>query len=442
VFGAPSNLCLELAAAVRMSPDVALSGTPDEWRQAVEAAVTCTGCEHWTLGTLSGFAGPLIALTGLDTCGMNLSGMTTSGKSTAQRLGASAWSTPDIRRPGLFQSARSTDNAVEALARRADGTVLALDELAHVGGKVVAKMIYTIAGGVGKKRMTADAQVRASYTWTTFAILSGESSLEEKVRGDGGEWQAGMAVRIVDIDVTGVNRNVDRATLGTIGQIDQHFGHAGPAFVQAMIEHGLHRQAGDLRDRVFKAARTLAGNDTTDSATIRAALPLAILMIAGELAKTFGVIPPSTSVQGAVRWGWDRFRQSSDAAALDPEALILGSIRGWIAERWDVTIKNVNVVGGINNRETIAWYDADIVYIPKTRLREAAGNGVRESQVASILNRRGMLAKRNEADRFYVRYIPKVGRIESYALRRSEFGRSESASDTETFTVHAGGRDV
>ncbi len=41
-------------------------------------------------------------------------------------------------------------------------------------------------------------------------------------------------------------------------------------------------------------------------------------------------------------------------------------------ERWDVTIKNVNVVGGMNNRETIAWYDADIVYIPKTRLREAA----------------------------------------------------------------------
>jgi Domain of unknown function (DUF927)/Toprim domain len=441
VIGTPDTLHLELAAAVRMTPDVAASGTMDGWRHAVEAAVACSGCEHWTLGTLSGFAGPLVALTGLDTCGMNLSGMTTSGKSTAQRLAASAWSTPDIRRPGLFQSARSTDNAVEALAQRADGTVLTLDELAHVGGKVVAKMIYTIAGGVGKKRMTADAQVRASYTWTTFAILSGESSLEEKVRGDGGEWQAGMAVRIIDIDVTGVNRNVDRATLGTIGQIDQHFGHAGPAFVQAMTEHGLHRQAGDLRDRVLKAARTLAGNDTTDSATIRAALPLAILMIAGELAKKFGVIPASTSVQGAVKWGWDRFRQSSDAAALDPEALVLGSIRGWIAERWDVTIKNVNVDGGINNRETIAWYDNDIVYIPKTRLREAAGSGVRESQVASILNRRGMLAKRTEADRFYVRYIPKVGRIESYALRRSEFGRSESASDTETFTVHAGGRD-
>jgi uncharacterized protein (DUF927 family) len=133
-------------------------------------------------------------------------------------------------------------------------------------------MIYTIAGGVGKKRMTADAQVRASYTWTTFAILSGESSLEEKVHGDGGEWQAGMAVRIVDIDVTGVNRNADRATLGHIVQIDQHFGHAGPAFVQAVIEHGLHRQAGDLRDRVFKAARALAGNDTMDSATVAAAL--------------------------------------------------------------------------------------------------------------------------------------------------------------------------
>jgi hypothetical protein len=442
VIGAPDNLSLELAATVRMSPDVASSGTMEGWRQAVEAAVTCSGCEHWTLGTLSGFAGPLVALTGLDTCGNNLSGMTSSGKSTAQRLAVSAWSTPDIRRPGLFQSARSTDNAVEALAQRGDGTILALDELAHVSGRAAGRMIYTIAGGVGKKRMTADAQIRTAYIWTTFAVLSGESSLEEKIQGDDGEWQAGMAVRIVDIDVTGVNRNVDRAMLESIRQIDQHFGHAGPAFVKALIEHGMHCQADELRDRIFKAASMLAGNGATDSALNRAALPLATLLIAGELAKEFDIVPALTLVEGAVAWGWNRFHRSSDAAALDPDALVLGSIRGWIAERWDVTIKNVEIDGSINNRETLAWYDADIVYIPKTRLREVAGNDMKESQVAAILNRHGLLAKRTEADRLYVRYIPKVGRIESYALHRSEFGRSTRASDTGAFTAQACGRDV
>jgi uncharacterized protein (DUF927 family) len=97
----------------------------------------------------------------LDTCGINFSGLTTSGKSTAQRLAASAWSASDIRRAGLFQSARATDNAVEALAQRASGTVLSHDELAHLSGKAAATVI---SGTVGKRRMTADAVVRDSYT--------------------------------------------------------------------------------------------------------------------------------------------------------------------------------------------------------------------------------------------------------------------------------------
>jgi len=125
--------------------------------------------KHWTLGVCAAFVDPIITPTGLDTCGINFSGLTTSGKSTAQRLAASAWSASDIRRAGLFQSARATDNAVEALAQRASGTVLSLDELAHLSGKAAATVI---SGTVGKRRMTADAVVRDSYTWATFAILS------------------------------------------------------------------------------------------------------------------------------------------------------------------------------------------------------------------------------------------------------------------------------
>ena len=209
VIASAGRADLELSAAVRMAPEVAVAGTFAGWRQASEAALSVHGCPHWIIGVVAAFAGPIIALTGLDTCGINLSGLSTSGKSKAQRLAVSAWSTPDIRRPGLSQSARATDNAVEALAQRANGTVLVLDELAHVSGKLAAAMIYTIAGGVGKRRMNADARIKDGYAWSTFAILSGECSLEEKIRGDGGEWLAGMAVRIVDIDVTDVNRGVD-----------------------------------------------------------------------------------------------------------------------------------------------------------------------------------------------------------------------------------------
>lgn len=439
VLGAPDGVALELSAAARMQPEVAAGGMLENWQQAIAAALSISGCPHWTLGVAAAFVGPLIALTGLDTCGINLSGMSSSGKSTAQRLAASAWSSPDIRKPGLMQSARATDNAIEALAQRATGTVLALDELAHIGGKVAGKVIYTIAGGVGKRRMSADASLRDGYTWATFAILSGETSLEEKIRADGEDYLAGMAVRIVDVDVTDTDRGVDAGTLKRINDIEQHYGHAGPAFVRKLIANGLHRQAGALRERVLTAGRRIAG-EGADGALIRAATPLALLLIAGELAKVFALIPGSAAVGDAAIWAWARFRRSSDATALDPETQAIDAIRGWISERWDVSVKNVDAGTGTNSREAVAWYDHNAVYIPKTRLREAAGNRLRESHVASIIERRGMLARRTESDRLYVRFVPRVGRVVSYALRRSEFGRSEYASDPEAFECHEGGR--
>jgi hypothetical protein len=101
----------------------------------------------------------------------------------------------------------------------------------------------------------------------------------------------------------------------------------------------------------------------------------------------------------------------------------------------------VDARDGINNRETIAWFDDIAIYIPKGTLREAAGNSVRESEAASILARRGLLAKRTERDRLYVRHIPKVGRIDAYALSRSQFGRCNDAMDPDSaLNVVQGGR--
>jgi len=439
-IGAPDGLLLELAASVRMSPDVAIAGTIDGWRHAIEAALS-SECPHWVLGIAAGFVGPLVSLTGLDTCGVNLSGLSSSGKSTGQRLAVSAWSTPDLRRPGLAQSARATDNAVEALAHRATGTVLSLDDLAHVSGKTTAQFVYTIAGGAGKRRMTPDGFLRDSYNWSTFAVLSAECSLEEIIRADGDEWRAGTAVRIVDIDVTGINRHVDTATFDLINQIEHHYGSAGPAFVRALVSQGLQRQASGLRSRILVAANEIAG-DGADSVKRRAAIPFALLLIAGELAKGFGIIPEKAPVQEAVVWAWGRFQQSSDSLALDPEAQVVANLRRWIAERWDVTLKSTKAPGGVNNRETIAWYDETSIYIPKERIREATGNVLKESHIGAMLDRRSLLAQRAEADRFCVRWVPQVGKVTCYALRRSELGRSDSVFDPEAFTVHQGGADA
>lgn len=439
VIGAPAGLDVELSASTRLSPDVAVAGTFEDWREAVGAALSVSGCPHWVLGVVAAFAGPLIALTGLDTCGINLSGQSSSGKSTAQGLAVSAWSTPDIIRGGLAQSARATDNATEALAGRATGTILSMDELALASSKTVGKLIYMIASGSGKRRMRADAMLRPSYTWSTFAIFSAERSLEETVRADDGEWRAGMAVRFADIDVTEVNRQVDAATLRLIRQIEQHHGHAGPAFVRAMISRDLHRQTEELKSRILAVSRQLAGADA-DSAIVRSAMPFAVLLTAGELAKALGIIPSHAEVDEAVLWAWERFSHSPDSDVLSPEDHAIEKLRQFIAERWGITIKNVE--GDSGYREAIGWYDKDAVYIPKDRIVEATGSFLKKTDIGLLLKRNNLLIK-HETDRFTYPYVPKVGHVTCYVLKRSAVGRHNEEEKEETdrlLTVIAGGR--
>lgn len=422
---------LELAANARCE---SVRGTLDGWKAAVAAAASVQGCPHFLLGVLAGFSGVVQSLAGLDSCGLNLSGLSSSGKTTAQKLAVSAWTATGIG-AGLLQSMRSTENAVEVIAQAASGTVLALDELAHVDGRTIAKLIYAIAGGQGKARMTAGAMLKQRYAWSTYALLSSECSLEEKVRADGGAWIAGMAVRIVDVDVTDVDRDIPATTLRAIAGIDTHHGYAGPAFVERLIATGLHRTPDILRDRILTEARKLAG-DTTDSARIRAATCLALPLVAGQLAQEFGLLPSFIDIESPVRWAWSRFQKSSDAEALEPGEQVVSMLRSWIAERWDVTIKAVDAGEysfdrKANNREAVAWYDRDSIYIPAHRLREAAGETLKAAQISKILTDRDMLSRRHNDKRAIVRFVPGIGRLDAYALKRSELGRGGRGFDED-----------
>ena len=447
VIGAPDGLDVELAMLARIAPHVAESGTLEGWRNAISSAVSVKNCPHWTIGAAGGFAGPIIDLTGLDSCGINFSGLSSTGKTLAQRLAVSAWSRPDVRRRGsLHQSAGTTENFLEDMADRSKGTVLSLDELALVPGKIVGKMIYVLAGGIGKGRMAPDASARERHSWQTFIMLSCECSLEERIHSDGGQWHAGMAVRITDIDVTDVDRNVATMTLRAIDGIDRHYGHAGPAFVRALIERGYHRKAPELRERILRAASKLAGQGAS-GARIRSATPLAVLFVAGSLAKSFGLLPSAAAITESIQWAWNWFIRSSDAAPLDPEKQAIDNIQTWISERWEVTIKNVNARSG-NNREAVAWFDDKAVYIPKSRLREAAGNTLKKSQIAAILSQRGLLVEKPKADRYCVEWIPRIGRMPAYALSRGFFGHQGQMPEPDnrwdpdtTCTVHQGGKD-
>jgi hypothetical protein len=101
------------------------------------------------------------------------------------------------------------------------------------------------------------------------------------------------------------------------------------------------------------------------------------------------------------------------------------------AERWDVTIKSVDIGAEsydrkLNNREAVAWYDDTTIYVPAQRLREAAGETLKTQQIVKALADRELISNRQDQRRATVRWVPKIGRIDAYALKRSEFGRRSS----------------
>src|SRR5581483_6692841 len=137
----------------------------------------------------------------------------------------------------------------------------------------------------------------------------------------------------------------------------------------------LHHKPDALSERVMEFARRLAG-ERVDAARLRAATCLALPYVAGQLAQDFDLLPWSIDLDAPVRWAWDRFQKSSDADALTPDEQAIASLRAWIAERWDVTIKSVDIGvesfdRKLNNREAVAWYDDAAIYVPAQRLREA-----------------------------------------------------------------------
>jgi hypothetical protein len=246
-----------------------------------------------------------------------------------------------------------------------------------------------------------------------------------------------MAVRFPDVDVTGVNPRVLLETIDEVKRIFLHYGEAGPAFVRAFVAKGLHQEPDLLKERITVMARKLAGS-SAGSAKIRAAIPFAVVAIGGALAQEFGILPSEADVEGAIKWAWDRFSSSADALALDPARQAVINIRQYVAERLDVTIKNVNAGTGLNNREAVGWYDDEAVYLPTNRISEAAGGALKEQRIAAVLEEGGYLSRRGDTKRIAIRWVPGIGHVDCYALRRSEFGRSDKETDPNKLHAVAG----
>lgn len=268
-----------------------VSGSLEEWQRNV--AAVAVGNSRLAFAISTAFAGPILHLTGEESGGFHFAGGSSSGKTTVLRCAASVWGGP-------VNTWRTTDNAAESWAQRANDGLLCLDELSQVDGKAADALAYMLSNQAGKGRSRRDGMAKPIATWRLVFLSTGEIGLAEKMAETGKKTRAGQAVRVIEIPAdAGVGHKLFEVLHGFAdGDLlarhlraasEAHKGHAVRIFLERITP-----ATKELAEQLKTAQQQwLAANTPkyADGQVTRAAARFAIVAVAGELAAAMGILP-------------------------------------------------------------------------------------------------------------------------------------------------------
>lgn len=375
------------------------SGTLAGWREEVSAP--CAGNGRLVLAICAGFAGPCLGLLRMDGGGFHLRGGSSTGKTTALNVAASLFGSPDYLRTW-----RHTDNALEGVSGMHSDLLLVLDEIGELAPKIAGQTAYMLANGQGKGRAARDGSPRALTTWRILFLSSGEVALSDLVTQSGGKMRAGQEVRVIDLPAdAGVGLGLfdqvpDGMAAGAFADAlkaasAKHYGHALPAFLQALVADPAHARATLVKLRDAIAEELLATN--TDGQVRRVAQRFALVAAAGELASAYRL----------TGWQTDEARHAAQACfaawlagrgtagASEPVAM-LGQVRAFLSAhgesrftRWDTPADGVRTINRAGYVRTGS--DGPTYYVETEAFKRDVCSGFDHRAVEQALSNAGAL---------------------------------------------------
>ena len=373
-------------------------GTLEAWQQGI--AAPAVGNPLLVLALGAAFAGPVLALVGVESGGLHLIGDSSTGKTTALQAAASVWGGDNFRR-----SWRTTANGLEGAAALFNDSLLALDEISECDPRDVGEVIYMLGNGRGKQRAARTGGARAVTRWRTSVISTGERSIATSMMEVGQRVKAGQAVRLLDIPV--------QRRYGAWDDLHQH--SSGPAFSDAIKRASLSsygtagraflekltRDTSDMATRLEAIKTELLGNTASaDGQPARAAARLAILALAGELATAYGITGwPEGEATKAASVGFKAWLSLRGEVTGNAEhAEITQAVLGFIDRHGDSRFSNA--AGPYDDkqqsmvRDRAGWWvacDGDIEYLFTGEGMREALKGFDFGRALSVLRSAGLL---------------------------------------------------
>ncbi len=236
--------------------------------------------------------------------GFHYYGLPGISKSISCFVAASVWGNPREYK----SSWKATANGMEAICEAHNDALLVLDEIGEAKAHEVPEMIYMVANGKGKTRMTKDLQMREIKDWRLLYLSSGEFTIKDYIKKGGQQVKGGQLVRCMDIpadagkgmgaleDLHGLcdkpkdfAEELDRRTMA-------YYGVVGNEWIKIIVRNK-DKFRSYLRKAITKfvesnvARHEFSHTTSSDSEILRVLNKFGLVAAAGELATGCGLLP-------------------------------------------------------------------------------------------------------------------------------------------------------
>lgn len=394
------------------------AGSLEEWQKL---AGLCVGNPKLGFALSCAFTGPLLELAGVEGGLFSFEGGSSCGKTTALMAAASVWGNPEFH----VKSWWATDNSLEVTASLHNDGLLVLDELGQARTKTLGESVYMLSGGMGKARAARDGGLRKSYRWRVLVLSSGELGLADKLMEEGKRARAGQETRFVAIpvttaDIANLHGMADSGLL--VRQIrklaDTHYGVAGRAFLERLTQAGTLQAAriklqGELEDIADSFCPA-----SCDGQVRRVALRFALVSIAGELARGFGIVPADFEAADYARACFTEWLEQRGGTGPAEDMAILNQVRLFIEQHGqsrfqDLKNLDVSCLNRVGYRE-----DTTFFCLPEAFKTEIV-KGYSAKRAIEALAKAGLLQKDGGRSTRVIR-VPNLGTVRVYKVMLPE----------------------
>jgi hypothetical protein len=191
-------------------------------------------------------------------------GPSRGGKTAAIKAALSCWGDPEV----LLVTFNATSVGLERRAALMRDLPLGIDERQAASGdqRRLDEVVYALSSGTGRVRGARDGGLQAQSHWRTVAVATGEEPLS------GATSKTGVATRVLEI--FGSPFTSEEAAAGMHRLTGECHGHAGPAFIERLVEAGdgaVRDVYGAVRESLTESGKSHALSHLDGIATVLAA---------------------------------------------------------------------------------------------------------------------------------------------------------------------------